>query len=349
MVIIPVQLHPEITPAEITPGEVEELTLKKLEISESLLEEFVRKNVQVLFPDETLLIVGQQPKNKAGGRADLVAVDGEGSIVLIELKRDVEDIIARKEPFEFQAIRYAANYALIATPQDLVQRLFAPYIEKHKQEFELGSLTSSELASRTLVNFLRDNNAENSFNLRQRIMLIASAFDPQTLSACAWLAKNGIAIVCLVLSPLRYNEQLFFEVEQVIPPPALSQYFVELAEQSEGGKPTSSSASKQRNTNLPRMAKLFEWGLVKAGDEIYIKGRSKEIATMLDQQNVQLEDQTRMSYFAWGKKVTGWASINIYEWITHKPTNKTLDALRQEKMREIEEQSVESAVGTDNV
>lgn len=56
-----------------------------------------------------------------------------------------------------------------------------------------------------------------------------------------------------------------------------------------------------------------------------------------------------MSYFAWGKKVTGWASINIYEWITHKPTNKTLDALRQEKMREIEEQSVKSAVGTDNV
>lgn len=124
MVIIPVQLHPEITP-----GEVEELTLKKLEIQERQLEEFVRKNVQVLFPDETLLIVGQQPKNKAGGRADLVAVDGEGSIVLIELKRDVEDIIARKEPFEFQAIRYAANYALIATPQDLVQRLFAPYIE----------------------------------------------------------------------------------------------------------------------------------------------------------------------------------------------------------------------------
>jgi hypothetical protein len=35
-----------------------------------------------------LLIVGQQVINKEGGRSDLVAVDGEGNVVLIELKRD---------------------------------------------------------------------------------------------------------------------------------------------------------------------------------------------------------------------------------------------------------------------
>jgi hypothetical protein len=334
MMIIPVQLSEDIVPSE-----VEALTLKGLEITEARLEEFVRKNIQVLFPeDETLLIVGQQPKNKAGGRADLVAVDGEGSIVLIELKRDVEDVLARKEAFEFQAIRYAANYARILTPQDLVQKLFAPYIEKHRHEFELHGLTPSELASRLLNDFLEDNNAANSFNLRQRIVLIASSFDQQTLSACAWLAKNKIPIRCLTLSPIKYNGQYFFEVEQIIPPPSLEQYFVELADKADVTKRVHPANGKQRNMNLPRMAQLFEWGLVKPGDPIQIKGRPTETAHMVDQRFVQLGDGTQMTYFAWGKKITGWTSINIYEWILHLPSALTLDALRRNKAEDIEQE-----------
>ena len=44
-------------------------------------------------------------------------------------------ILNRKEPFEFQAIRYAASYAKIKSPEVLVNKIFAPYIEKHKDEF----------------------------------------------------------------------------------------------------------------------------------------------------------------------------------------------------------------------
>jgi RecB family endonuclease NucS len=106
----------------IIPSEIEELafadiTVKTedsdLRITEVDIEEFVRLHISLIFPDETLQIVGQQVINKEGGRSDLVAIDREGNIVLIELKRDQKDIIFRKEAFEFQAIRYAANYALI--------------------------------------------------------------------------------------------------------------------------------------------------------------------------------------------------------------------------------------------
>ncbi len=328
-------------------NDVEELTLKILGIKEAVLEEFVRKNIQALFPEgETLLIVGQQPKNKAGGRADLVAVDGKGNIVLVEIKRDVEDIVARKEPFEFQAIRYAANYALITTPQDLIQKLFAPYIEKHKGEYELHGLTSSELASRLLLDYLKENNAENTFNAHQRIVLIASAFDPQTRSACAWLAKNKIDIRCLQLSPIKYKAQHFFNIDQIIPPPSLDQYFVEIADPSDPkGKTDKQKGSSISKANLPKMPQLFEWKLVAPGDPIYIKGHELDIARIRDQYHVEYHDQP-MTYNAWGQKVTSWSAINIYEWTIHKPTGQTLDELRRSKQEQIEQELVEPVPDT---
>ncbi len=80
---------------------MEELTLKALNITEANLEEFVRKNIGLLFPDEeTLLVVGQQIRNQQGGRSDLLAVDGDGNIVLLELKRDASDITVKKEACE---------------------------------------------------------------------------------------------------------------------------------------------------------------------------------------------------------------------------------------------------------
>jgi hypothetical protein len=149
-------------------------------VKEADLEEFVRKDVDILFPDgeETLMVVGQQVRNKALGRSDLVALDGRGNIVLIEMKRDKDDIAARKEPFEFQAIRYAANYALIRTHQEVVQQLFVPYIERHRDDPQFqpalaSGLTASELATRKVREFLSRNAAQGTLNRYQRIVLIA--------------------------------------------------------------------------------------------------------------------------------------------------------------------------------
>ena len=98
----------------------------------------IKNSIEVIFQDETLLVVGKQVVNKENGRSDLTAVDEDGNLVLIEIKRDVEDIRQRKEAFEFQAIRYAASYAKIKTPDDLVDKIFASYIEKYKQSYWIG-------------------------------------------------------------------------------------------------------------------------------------------------------------------------------------------------------------------
>jgi RecB family endonuclease NucS len=92
--------------------DVSPISFKELFLRESDIEEFLRKNIQLIFEEESLLIVGQQLVDTQNGRSDLVAIDGNGDLVLIEIKRDKDDIKNRKEPLELQAIRYAASFLL---------------------------------------------------------------------------------------------------------------------------------------------------------------------------------------------------------------------------------------------
>ena len=349
--IIPVQLQNQGAISLSTPDKMEELTLQLLGVTEANLEEFVRKNIGLLFPEgETLLVVGQQLRNQQGGRSDLVAVDGDGNIVLIELKRDASDIVARREAFEFQAIRYAANYALLANSDDLVHQLFAPYVSKHLSEFsgKYPNLTASEIAAREIADFLAANKADKDFNRNQLIVLIASSFDPQTLSACAWLAKSGIDIRCISLTPLKYAQQYFLSVERIIPPPALEEFFVEVASTPQASSKTSASSSRIARQSLPKMLQLWKWGLIKPGDTLYISTSPQESATVKDDKLVTYQSQD-MTFNAWGQKITGWSAINIYEWAvkaTDDPkTNKTLDTLRREKVQEFEQAASVSDTG----
>lgn len=319
-------------------SELEELSLRDLAVTEAVLEEFVRLNIEVLFPEgESLLVVGQQSRNASGGRADLVAIDAEGNMVLLELKRDVGDITHRAEPFEFQAVRYAASYATVKTVQELVQKLYAPYIQRHAAEFDLSTLSASELAARRLDAFLANNGAFGTFNRRQRIVLIASSFDTQTLSACAWLAKNGIDIRCVAMQPLRHENQLFFEIDQVIPPRPIDTFFVELAETrgARVGAPATARRAvvpgEAARTYLPRMEKLLEWGVLSAGQKFQIKRYADSTAELLDHQHVRYQGET-LRINAWGLRITGWSSMNIYDWVIDPESEQTLGQLREAYM-----------------
>src|SRR5690606_26924802 len=123
----------------------------------------------------------------------------------------------RKEAFEFQAIRYAASYATIKSIEELVKLVYAPYIEKHKNEFNLGDLTSYELGLRNIDEFLESNNAVEKFNEKQRIILAASDYDEQTISAVAWLNKNNVDLSCFKLTPYKKDSEIFITAEKILP------------------------------------------------------------------------------------------------------------------------------------
>ena len=230
--VLPIMIIPikNRTNLQVDDIDVEETSFKYLNLREDDIEEFLRTNIELLLADESLLIIGRQVTNSEKGRSDLTAIDENGNLVLIEIKRDIEDIKARKEQLEFQAIRYAAAYAKINTPDELVDKIFAPYVEKYKNEFDLGGLTPHEKATRILDSFLEKNNAKKTFNKKQRIILIASSFDRQTESAVAWLIANHVDISCFTLKPLKVGEGLFLDINRLLPPQMLQDFLVDIEE-----------------------------------------------------------------------------------------------------------------------
>ena len=53
---------------------------------ESRLEEWLREDIGIVNDD--LLVIGQQVQTVHGGKIDLLAIDSEGNLVILELKRD---------------------------------------------------------------------------------------------------------------------------------------------------------------------------------------------------------------------------------------------------------------------
>lgn len=311
---------------------MESLTFAELNMQENDIEELLRKNIDMICDEEeSMLIVGKQVRNEQQGRSDLTAIDNDGDIVLIEIKRDLKDIESRREAFEFQAIRYAASYATINDVEDLVNKVYAPYIEKYRDEFkdESASLTSTELGMRKVIDFLEKNNALNEFNIQQKVALVASDFDEQTLSAVAWLNKNGVNMSCYKLIPYKLNNETYIKIEKVLPINDYSDFYVDIIH-TETRLPTSKRNSTQTRRSLPRINTMIEWGVVKEGDVIVAKDREDE-ATLLANGNVLVEDHEK-SLQSWLKKVYGWSSVQTYGFSVHKATGKTLSEIRSEYM-----------------
>lgn len=311
-------------------------TFAELNYKESDIEELLRKNIDMICDEEeSMLIVGKQVRNAQHGISDLTAVDNKGNIVLVEIKRDRRDIEGRREAFEFQAIRYAASYATIEDPDDLVNKIYAPYIEKYRNEFEESSLTSAELGTRKLTDFLRKNGAGSNFNDSQKIILVASDYDEQILSAVAWLNSNNVDISCFKMIPYKLNDQVYIKIEKVLPLSTYKDYYVNFLD-----SPIKSSSQKKGFTRraLPKINELLEWGVVKAGDTIIAKGRDDE-GTLLANGNVEVNGE-EISMQKWLKELFGWSSIQTYVFAVHKDTGKTLSQIREEYMEKDQEESI---------
>lgn len=317
---------------------IEPVTFSELNMTENDIEEVLRNSIDMICDEEeSMLIVGRQVRNEKNGRSDLTAVDNNGNIVLIEIKRDRKDIEHRKEAFEFQAIRYAASYATIDKTDDLVKKVYAPYIEKYRSEFELGALTSFELGIRKLNEFLQVNDAQKNFNEKQRIILVASDFDEQTLSAVAWLNSNNVDMSCYRLTPYKLNEDIFFYVEKLLPVTNYDDYYVNLMDKS--AVTTVTGDKKITRRSLPKIDLMLEWGVVKEGDIIVAKGREDE-GRLLSNGNVMVNGEEK-SMQAWLKEVYGWSSVQTYVFAVHKETGKTLSQIREEYMAQKETENTE--------
>ena len=317
---------------------VEKTTFTKLEMKESDLEEMIRMNVELVTDDESIQIIGKQVKNEKLGRSDLTAIDQEGNIILIETKRDRLDIEGRKEAFEFQAIRYAASYATITTIEEAVNIIYGPYLAQYDQKKIEGNLTANEAAMRNLTEFLKINETESTFNERQRIILVASDFDEQTLSAVTWLNQNGVDMSCYKLTPYIIDEKIYIDSTRILPISDPKEFYVNLWTKSTTVK-TKSGGTRTKRT-LPKIDQLIEWGIVSPGDTIRAKNRP-HTGQLTESGNVLVQGQ-EISMQSWLKSVYGWSSVQTYMFTVDEKTGKTLSQLREEYMNKLVEEIVEN-------
>lgn len=93
--------------------------------------------------------------------------------------------------------------------------------------------------------------------------------------------------------------------------------------------------STSTRTNLPKMKWCIDNGLLKVGDEVFIKGNDDEIATVIDEKKVRYNGE-EMSFNTFGCKIMGWKTIQIYAFLIVKGETKTLYEKRQQKMEELD-------------
>lgn len=218
---------------------------------ESDMESLIVANPALLNYDESdfesadLLIISRQLTSKTNKRADLVALDKDGYLITIEIKRDAQDEKNRAECMEFQSIRYAANHRTL--DKDRVINIYAEYLQKLKiQKGEDAKLEDCRVqAIKNICDHLAGDDevvSEESLSRyiepseRQKIFLVAADFAPDCLAACAWLREHHIDIYCFKLQPYKINDKWCLHQERLIPPVALDEFYIGTKEAKEKEK-----------------------------------------------------------------------------------------------------------------
>ena len=199
---------------------IEEVDFARLGFQERRdIQEWVAANPGILGED--LLVIGKEFSgfDRTDERLDLLAVDPDGKLVVIELKRDDTGANAH-----WQAIKYA-SYLRRATAEQIVGML-AVYKN-----------VSQEDSWEDLVKHLGSDDL-NALNNAQRIILASHRFAPEVTSAALWLnskANGEDLITCITLTPYRdaNTGSLYIQATTIIPVPGEEDYVIGIGSNSQ--------------------------------------------------------------------------------------------------------------------
>ena len=180
---------------------------------------------------EPLMIISKELILPSGRRLDLLAVDKEGALVIIELKRDNSG-----SDVEWQAIKYASYCSSFS--HDEIYKHFAEY---------LG--TDGDDAQVKIEGFI--NCEPEDLNQRQRIILVAKEFHSEVISAVLWLRESEIDIECIRLTPyFDQKGELFINPEIIIPLPEAKDYIQKKESKQKELKQSGKSSFSLEKSNL---------------------------------------------------------------------------------------------------
>ena len=183
------------------------------------IQEWVVANPGILGDD--LLIIAKEFSDfdQTSERLDLLAIDHDGKLVIIELKRDHSGVDAH-----WQAIKYA-SYLRHAIHEDIL-RMLATYEDVSEAE-----------AEGRLLEHIETGSLEN-LNDDQRIILASHRFAPEVTSAVLWLndkAQDENLITCVQLIPYQDGDVLYVQTNTIIPVVGTERYSIQIGGNGDDG------------------------------------------------------------------------------------------------------------------
>ena len=174
------------------------------------------ENYPDILGEELLIITTEYDKfDKTNERLDLLALDKDGNLVIIELKRDDSG-----KNVDLQAIKYAA-YCSTLTLKIIIQM----YCDYHTKS---SKLLSTEDAKTEILTFIENDDFEE-LNDKPRIIIVSKEYRAEVTASVIWLRKFGIDITCIKLTPYELDSNIIaFESTILIPLPEAKDFLIEV-------------------------------------------------------------------------------------------------------------------------
>lgn len=187
----------------------------------------IKHQIEVVAPNCLVISEEFSEWSDSKRRIDLLAIDKEGNLVVIELKRTESG-----EHMDLQALRYSAMISTLT---------FSRTIEIYQKY--LTSINSELNAESSLLEFLDwEEPQEDDFALDVRVILVSSNFSKELTTSIMWLNQRNLDIRCVRLISYKYQNQILLDVQQIIPLPEAESYQVKIKQQSEKRKEAKKSS-----------------------------------------------------------------------------------------------------------
>lgn len=294
------KIHLDKNQAErIEPAKFGELKLRERQH----LQEWIAKNPEMLGPEELLIIQKEYSGfEETNERLDLLALDKQGRLVVIENKLDDsgKDVV-------WQALKYTSYCSTLTTEQ--IISIFQDYLNATGQAGEARQL---------ILDFIDKPAGELLLNQSdQRIFLVAREFRKEVTSTVLWLLNHNVQIQCFKVTPYQVSQDLFIQMEQIIPLPETSEYMIRMLEKEQDDH-KKTKASQQTEEQLIKF-----WTQLKAA----LKAQQ-----FLHLENIAIRPQYSMGFwkgqglfaFAMGRK-----AYRIELYIENDPEKILFNQLRQ--------------------
>lgn len=175
------------------------MILERTNLQAAIVNSWEEFREEIGMPELIYLSQGVKPHSSCNDELDILALDEDGHLVVIELKRGSQKLHL------LQAISYAGMISSWST-EDFVHRV------------KYGSLANAEEITR-LVELERIDFAN------PRIILLAESFEPEVILSSNWLAQYQVPILIFSISPIELEGEIMLSIVQKFPLPELEDVY----------------------------------------------------------------------------------------------------------------------------